>query len=153
MAPSTKAEIPSVVREIESRVEQLIADHKQLTKLNNELIQQRDALQAAKEQMQERIVKLERELTMAQLKSGLNGRNAKSNARARGYINRLLREVDKCITLLSSPEGSNIEEGGEREKGTRDEEGTREEKRAREEEATMEMERVEREGGERNEEQ
>ncbi len=99
-----------MVREIESRMEQLIADHKRLTKLNSELIQQRNSLISAKQEMQERIVKLEKEITLTQLKNGLKG-NAKSNARARAYINRLLREVDTCITQLSSPEGQQEGEG------------------------------------------
>ncbi len=104
MTPPSTPQIPSVVREIESRVEQLIADHKRLTKLNGELINQRNDLLQTKQQLQERVMKLERELTMTQLRGGLKG-GTKSNARARAYINRLLREVDACIACLSSPEG------------------------------------------------
>ncbi len=101
-------QLPDIVRSIESRVGQLLEDHKRLTKLNHELQMQRDKLLCAKQEMQQQIAQLEKDLALSQLKSGLEG-GSKNNQRARAYINRLMREVDNCITLLSSP-GADLKE-------------------------------------------
>ncbi len=118
MATQT-TQLPSVVREIESNVEQLIAEHKRLTQHNAELILQRNSLQASRQTMQERITKLEKELALTQLKRGLSS-DAKNTRRARAYINRLMREVDTCITLLSS-QGGELRGGNEEQKGGNEE--------------------------------
>ncbi len=101
MASTSNKSQPSVVHTIECRVEQLIADHRRISDLNRDLMQQCNDLQAAKRELQEQVTKLEKELAMSDLKAGLSGAT-KSNARARAYVNRLMREVDSCITLLSS---------------------------------------------------
>ncbi len=102
MATPTKAELPSVVRTIEDRVESLIVDHKRLRNLNREVIAQRDALRADKRELMEKVAKLEKELALSELQSGLAG-SSRDKQRAKAYINRLMREVDSCLTLLSSP--------------------------------------------------
>ncbi|MFI3259359.1 MAG: hypothetical protein R3Y16_04610 [Rikenellaceae bacterium] len=120
MASQSNSALPSVVRKIESRVEQLIEDHARLTALNRELVQQRDSLLSLKRQQQLQIAKLERELAIVELKRDLShptktGTEAAAtvgsvaelsgeggNKRAVSYVNRLLREVDACIKLLSS---------------------------------------------------
>lgn len=104
MASSSKSAPESVVQRVESRVEQLIADHKRLSELNRDLMEQREKLLVSKREMQERIAALEKELTMSELRGGLVVAT-KSHTRARSYVNRLMREVDHCITLISSPGG------------------------------------------------
>lgn len=109
MASNNNSAPQGVVQRVESRVDQLLADHKRLSELNRDLIEQRDNLQATKREMQERITTLERELTLSELRGGLVVAT-RSGSRARAYVNRLLREVDHCITLISSPGGEdNIE--------------------------------------------
>ncbi len=109
MASNNNSAPQGVVQRVESRVEQLLADHMRLSELNRDLMEQRDTLQATKREMQERITTLERELTLSELRGGLVVAT-KSGSRARAYVNRLMREVDHCITLISSPGGEdNIE--------------------------------------------
>ncbi len=107
MASNKNSAPQSVVKRVESRVEQLLADHKRLSVQNRDLIRQRDALQATKREMQERIAILEKNLTLSELRGGLVVATG-NKSRARSYVNRLMREVDHCIKLLSSP-GSTTE--------------------------------------------
>ena len=89
----------SVITNIEARVRLLIDDHKRLSGLCTELAQQRDALQREKRALQEQVRDLEAEVAKLQLVDGLaGGRTNRDKARAR--VNRLMREVDKCIALL-----------------------------------------------------
>ncbi len=109
MASNSNSAPQSVVKRVESRVEQLIADHQRLSEQNRDLLAQRDTLQATKREMQERIAALEKELTLSEMRGGLVVAT-KSNTRARAYVNRLMREVDHCITLISSPGGNESEQ-------------------------------------------
>ena len=85
----------SVIVNIEARVRQLMGEHRDAVRLNRELTAERDALKAENRALKERIRALDAELARAQLAEGLAG-----GAR----VNRLMREVDKCIALLRQPE-------------------------------------------------
>ena len=85
----------SVITNIEARIRQLIDDHKRLSESCAELTAQRDNLKAENRTLQERIRELDGELSRMQLTEGL---------KARARVNRLMREVDKCIALLGRPE-------------------------------------------------
>lgn len=104
MPTSNNTPQASVVRAIESRVERILADHKRLYDHNKALTAQRDELLKSRRELQEKMAKMEKELAIAQLSASLSG-STKTNTRAKAYINRLMREVDSCITLLSSPGG------------------------------------------------
>ena len=91
----------SVITNIENRIRQLMDDHKRLSDQCAELTAQRDNLKAENRTLQERIRELDGELSRMQLTEGLAGRN-RDKARAR--VNRLMREVNKCIALLGRPE-------------------------------------------------
>ena len=91
----------SVITNIENRIRQLMDDHKRLSDQCAELTAQRDSLKAENRTLQERIRELDGELSRMQLTEGLTGGN-RDKARAR--VNRLMREVDKCIALLGRPE-------------------------------------------------
>ena len=88
----------SVITNIENRIRQLMDDHKRLSDQCAELTAQRDSLKAENRTLQERIRELDGELSRMQLTEGRN----RDKARAR--VNRLMREVDKCIALLGRPE-------------------------------------------------
>ena len=87
----------SVITNIEARIRQLIDDHKRLSESCAELTAQRDNLKAENRTLQERIRELDGELSRMQLTEGLA-------EKARARVNRLMREVDKCIALLGRPE-------------------------------------------------
>ena len=86
----------SVIVNIEARVRQLMGEHRDAVRLNRELTAERDALK-------ERIRALDAELARAQLAEGLAGGDG-GREKARARVNRLMREVDKCIALLRQPE-------------------------------------------------
>ncbi|MFI3270264.1 MAG: hypothetical protein SNG14_08805 [Rikenellaceae bacterium] len=98
-----------VIKAVEGHVEQLIADHKRLTERNRDLSEQCDKLKRTKRELQERVVALERELATLSLATGIAASESlsdRSRQRARAYVNRLLREIDECIALVTSPEGA-----------------------------------------------
>ncbi len=110
----------SVVKAVEGHVEQLIADHKRLSERNRDLTTQCDKLRASKRELLERVASLEKELSGAEIALGLtkgggsSAQSDKSKQRARAYVNRLMREIDACLTYMTSPsEGGEGDEGGE----------------------------------------
>lgn len=87
-----------IISDIESRVRQLMDDHRRLTALCGSLTAERDALAREKRMLQEQNRAMERELSNLQFGEGL-GAGDREKARAR--VNRFMREVDKCIALLN----------------------------------------------------
>lgn len=92
----------SVITNIEARVRQLIDDHRRLSELCTELTAQRDALRVEKRSLEEQIRRLDAEVARLQLAEGLAGEGP-NREKARARVNRLMREVDKCIALLGQP--------------------------------------------------
>ena len=93
----------SVITELERRIRQLIDDHKRLSGLCAELTAENGALKAENRALLERRKALENELSRAQLTAGLAG-DDRNRDKARARVNQLMREVDKCIALLSTAE-------------------------------------------------
>ena len=93
----------SVITNIENRIRQLMDDHKRLSDQCAELTAQRDNLKAENRTLQERIRERDGELSRMQLTEGLAG-ESRNREKARARVNRLMREVDKCIALLGRPE-------------------------------------------------
>lgn len=88
----------SVITSLEARVRALVEDHRRLDALCRTLTAERDALKAAGRTLEERTRRLEAELGRMRLAEGLAGGGNREQARAR--VNRLMREVDKCIALV-----------------------------------------------------
>lgn len=95
----------SVIANIEARIGALIEDHRRLSALCRELTVERDALKIANRAQEERIRALDAEVGRMQLAEGLSG-GGRNRAKARARVNRLMREVDRCIALLEKPEGA-----------------------------------------------
>lgn len=102
MSPETMAD-KSVITDLGSRIRQLIDDHKRLTALCAELTAENGALKTENRALLEQRKKLETELSRMQLTAGLTG-DGYSRDKARARVNRLMREVDKCIALLAKSE-------------------------------------------------
>ena len=84
---------------IAAQVERLIESHSTLTRACSELTAERDSLREENRTLAAQVRELQNQLSKLQLSDGLSGGKAdKELARAR--INRLLREVDRCIALL-----------------------------------------------------
>ncbi|MEZ3443511.1 hypothetical protein [uncultured Alistipes sp.] len=95
--------VKSIVTELGQRQARLIDDHRKLVALCGKLASERDALKEEKRLLEQKIRNLDHELSKMQLTAGLAGGSAdKEKARAR--VNRLMREVDKCIALLNKPQ-------------------------------------------------
>ncbi|MCH5335679.1 MAG: hypothetical protein J1D86_07765 [Alistipes sp.] len=88
-----------VIMNIASHVERLIESHGVLSRSCAQLTAQRDALQDENRALKMRVRELETQLSKLRLSDGLSG-GAADREGARARINRLLREVDRCIALL-----------------------------------------------------
>ncbi len=96
----------SVIKNIGLHVQQLIDDHRRLSKLCVELDRQCNELKIEKRKMQEQIKQLNDEVARLQLSEGLSG-ESQNRDKARMRVNRLMREVDKCIALLGKLDDEN----------------------------------------------
>lgn len=92
-----------VISDFEAQIRQLIADHRRLTALCKETTAERDVLRKENRDLQMQVKELGKELARVQLSQGLAG-NAPDQSKAIARVNRLMREVDKCITLLNKPD-------------------------------------------------
>lgn len=98
-----------IINRVEGRVDQLIADHQRLADSCRSLQSERDALLRERRALQEQVKDLEHQLSVLQLCEGLGSSSSsrdQARARARARVNRLMREVDKCINLLSAGAGA-----------------------------------------------
>lgn len=89
----------SAITNLEGRIGQLLDDHRWLAALCRELTAERDALRVANRALEERTRELDGRLARMQLAEGLAG-GSREREQARARVNRLMREVDRCIALL-----------------------------------------------------
>lgn len=93
----------SVLTNLEQRVEQLMAAHGRLAALCEELKGECATLRAEKRALEEQNHALKGELARKELTEGLTG-ESRNREKARARVNRLMREVDKCIALVGGIE-------------------------------------------------
>lgn len=89
----------AVIQSIREKISKLMTDNRQLREGNVKLSAQRDKLKADNRQLAEKIAELEKRINVLELKEGFAG--GENNKYARARVNRLMREVDKCIALLN----------------------------------------------------
>ena len=93
-----------VITELEKSIRQLLEAHRRSAKHCAALTADNHALKAENRQLSERTRALEAEVARLQLTAGLAGGDDQNRDKARARVNRLMREVDKCIALLSKSE-------------------------------------------------
>lgn len=93
----------SVMTTLESRVKQLLDDHKRLSGVVRELSAENARLKSEKRTLEEENKSLRTDLQRKELAEGLAG-ESRNRDKARARVNRLMREVDKCIALLGGIE-------------------------------------------------
>ena len=93
----------SVITTLESRVKQLLDDHKRLSGVVRELSAENARLKGEKRTLEEENKTLRTALQRKELAEGLAG-ESRNRDKARARVNRLMREVDKCIALLGGIE-------------------------------------------------
>lgn len=93
----------SVITSLETRMRALIEEHRRLGAQCRELVAERDALRAENRSLEERAKRLQEELGRMRLAEGLSGGGG-DREKARARVNRLMREVDRCIALVGTLE-------------------------------------------------
>lgn len=97
-----------VITNLEARIRKLIEEHRNLSGACRELTTERNSLKEENRSLQLQIQSLEKELARKELAEGLTGRSSDRD-KAKARINRLMREVDRCIALLDSPQAAGEE--------------------------------------------
>ena len=92
-----------VISDLENRIRMLIEDHRRIARRCAELTAENGSLKADNRRLLEQQRRLETDLARMQLTAGFAGDDS-SRDKARARVNRLMREVDKCIALLSKTE-------------------------------------------------
>ncbi|MCL2560768.1 MAG: hypothetical protein FWE10_00385 [Rikenellaceae bacterium] len=94
----------AVIDAIKVKIDRLIADNTKLRADHAKVMQQRDKAKAENRELTEHIVRLEKRVRVLELREGMTGGAAgtsEDTKAARARVNRLMREVDKCIALLN----------------------------------------------------
>ena len=89
-----------IIEVIKGKIDRLIADNRRLRKEYQELSAQRDKLKVEKRELEAEVARLEKRITVLELSESMAGRSGNTKL-ARARVNRLMREVDKCIALLN----------------------------------------------------
>ena len=89
------------IENIGRQVGRLMDEHRKVTAQRDELANECRTLQAENRRLREEVKRLESELSTAQLSEGLAG-DERSRKKARARVNRLLREVDRCIAIVGN---------------------------------------------------
>lgn len=93
----------SVITNLEKQVHRLMSIHQALTAQSEELKAEVASLRGENHRLESENRRLKSELDRKELTEGLSGRSNNSD-KARARVNRLMREVDKCIALVSKLE-------------------------------------------------
>ena len=93
----------SIISHIQAQAERVIAQHEKIEAQLAMLSAERDSLKAELRKQQEENIALKAELQRLRLAQSLGG-NTADKTKSRARINQLLREVDKCIALLTKAE-------------------------------------------------
>lgn len=94
-----------VIRRLEAHILRLMDDHREAIRQRDEALAGQKALKTQNRTLQEQVRELDARLARLELSGGLAGKSP-DREKARARVNRLMREVDKCIALLrqASPE-------------------------------------------------
>lgn len=90
--------LPLVFEAIELKIKKLIYSHRQLKQENNTLQQQKANLENQVGQLQEKVSELEDKINKLKVTKVLAGEDT---MKARHQINELLRDIDRCYSLLN----------------------------------------------------
>lgn len=90
----------SIIKHIEAQAQRIISQYEILEEQCQQLREERDSLRAELRQQEEQLREAKAEVQRLRLAEGLSGGNT-DKAKSRARINLLLREVDKCIALLT----------------------------------------------------
>ena len=93
-------EVRNIIARLRTRVKGIAADRARLENALNRAQSERDRLREDKSRLEERVEELERRIRVLELSSGIS--EASGGYRpARDRVNKLLREIDRCIALMN----------------------------------------------------
>lgn len=100
----------AVIEGIEKKVARLIEDNRKLRGEREKLDAVRERLRDENRRLEAKAAELERRVAVLELREGFAGQTVdRTNTKAaRARVNRLMREVDRCIALLNR-EGRNAD--------------------------------------------
>ena len=90
----------SIIDSIESKVERLIADNKKLRAQCDKLATEIGELKRERRELEQKLAKQDERLNVVELAEGFSG-SGENRDLARARVNRLVREVDRCLALLN----------------------------------------------------
>ena len=91
----------SIITHIEAQTERIISQYEALESEYAALSEEREQLRAKVREQEEQLRELKAEVQRLRLAESLAGGDATDKSKSRARINLLLREVDKCIALLT----------------------------------------------------
>lgn len=91
----------SIITHIEAQTERIISQYEALEADYNALNEERNVLHGKVREQEEQIRELKAEVQRLRLAESLAGGDTTDKTKSRARINLLLREVDKCIALLT----------------------------------------------------
>ena len=92
-----------IIENIRRKVERLMDDNRNLSASFRKACSQRDKLKEENRLLKERIADMQRRMNTLELAESLRGGGSDKKI-AKAHINRLMREVDRCIALLGKTE-------------------------------------------------
>lgn len=94
------ADLDKTYVEINQKIDRLISKHDALKSENNSLIQKNNELSTVVNEKDQVINKLNEQIKVLSMAKSLSG-DGESNKEMKLKINELVREIDKCISLLN----------------------------------------------------
>lgn len=92
--------LDDIVGKIQVKIDALIAKNRRLEAESRELADQKKRLLEEREKLNEKILSLENRIKVLELSKGLSDVYG-GNKEASKKVNKILREIDKCIALVS----------------------------------------------------
>ncbi len=92
-----------IVRSLAEKVEKLVAENDRLERSRVQLTEELVKARLDNRQLRERLDAAQKRVAMLELGEGLGGtKDSASRKRARAQVNRLMREIDKCLELMNN---------------------------------------------------
>lgn len=88
-----------VINSLEAKIKLIIKENEKLASENLNLVAQIESLSSANRELRQNAAALQKRIGVLELERGLVGQGETKRAQAR--INRLMREIDKCIALIN----------------------------------------------------
>ena len=90
----------AIIEAIKSKVGRIVDDNSRLRVELEKTVRQRDRLRGENRELAEQVARLEKRIGILELRGSMVG-DSEGKKEARARVNRLMREVDKCIALLN----------------------------------------------------